>query len=116
MLSYDYCHFEFSKSTDEDVSNEYLDNMRKECMRLADKAILQYRIAKKQQFVRSAREEELRSMKFEVECVLRKLENDRTIGEIAKVKAFNDRNWEAYISERYDYEDTWDESDFVVNK
>jgi hypothetical protein len=105
MLSYDYCHFEFSKSTDEDVSNEQLDNMRKECMRLADKAIAQYKIAKNHSNQISSRTNERDDMWRRVKRTMAKPECDRTIGEIAEMKAYGDRNWEEYISELYNYED-----------
>lgn len=46
MRSYDYSHFETSLSTDEDMTLQEIDNMRKEAMRLVDKAVKQYQIAR----------------------------------------------------------------------
>ncbi len=115
MLSYDYCHFEISKSTDVDLTNEEIDAMRKDCMRLADKAVAQYKIAKKQQSIRLARIEERNAMEREVARIESKPECDRTIGELAKLKAFKDRNWEEYISAKYDYQDDWEDEDEELN-
>jgi hypothetical protein len=116
MLSYDYCHFEVSKSSDADLSNEEIDAMRKDCMRLADKAIEQYKIAKKQQSLRSARGEERENMEREVAMIEKKPESDRTPRELAKVKAYKDRNWEEYISAKYDYQDDWRDEEASDNK
>lgn len=48
MLSYDYSHFEASMSleNDEGLSKEDIDLARKDCQRLADKAVGQYKTAK----------------------------------------------------------------------
>ena len=105
MLSYDYCYFEVAKSSDQDLTDKQVDDLRKDCMRLADKAIAQYKIAKEYQYKRSARSEERARMAREVEMINRKVEGDRTVSELATIKAFSDRNWEEYISERYDYQD-----------
>ena len=108
MLSYDYCHFEISKSTDQDVSNDEIDELRKDCMRLADKAIEQYKIAKNGADVRLNRKYDYDKAMREVERINAKSEADRTIGELAIVKAFNDKNWEEYISKQYDYQDDFE--------
>lgn len=46
MLSCDYCHFEICKGSDENLSNEQIDDMRKDVQRLANKAVKQYKIFK----------------------------------------------------------------------
>ena len=46
MRSYDYNHFECSLSSDEEMDLNDVDDMRKECARLVDKAVLQYKISK----------------------------------------------------------------------
>jgi hypothetical protein len=46
MLSYDYCHFEVALSSDQDMTLPEIDAMRKDAMRLADKAVRQYKTAK----------------------------------------------------------------------
>lgn len=111
MLSYDYCHFEVSKSSDTDLTNQEIDEMRKDCMRLADKAIAQYKIAKDACNIQMARSAEREALRREVQIIESKPENDRTIGELAKVKAFKDRDWEEYVSAKYDYQDDWHEDE-----
>ena len=46
MNSYDYCHFEVALSAD-DVTLTDVDLLRKDAQRLVDKAIKQYKIAKR---------------------------------------------------------------------
>jgi len=48
MLSYDYSHFEASMQleNDEGLGMKDIDNARKNCQRLADKAVGQYKTAK----------------------------------------------------------------------
>jgi len=48
MLSYDYCHFEVCKSTDEELTNNQTNELRKDVQRLADEAVRQYKVAKNQ--------------------------------------------------------------------
>ena len=48
MRSFDYCHFEIAMqiSNDTEVTAQEIDDARKQAMRLADKAVEQYKIAK----------------------------------------------------------------------
>ena len=109
MLSYDYCHFEVSKSTDEEVSNVQIDEMRKDCQRLADKAIRQYQIHKKAEEKRSLRHYDYEKAKAQVERILQKAEGDRTVNEMAIVKQFKDTDWAIHLM--YDYQDEWEEEE-----
>ena len=109
MLSYDYCHFEICKSTDEEVTNEQIDEMRKNCMRLADKAVRQYKIAKNTTGSQMIRKAEWAQLRREVAEIEKRPEDDRTPREMAKVKLLRDRDWQEYIRQRYDYEDEWEE-------
>lgn len=45
MLSYDYCHFEICLSSDNDMTLDQVDNLRKDAQRLADKSVSQYKKA-----------------------------------------------------------------------
>lgn len=113
MLSYDYCHFEVCKSSDQELTNEQIDEMRKDCMRLCDKAIRQYKIAKASLSGNTQRKEEWERLRREVEVIERLDEGDRTPNQMAKVKLLRDRDWDVYISECYDYQDDWeDQRDF----
>ena len=38
---------------------------------------------------------------------LEKPEGQRTLDEVALVKAFKDKNWNEYINSRYDFDDDW---------
>ena len=110
MLSYDYCHFEISKSTDENLSDEQIDLMRKDVQRLAIKAVDQYKIFKKHSDDRINRREEFKRAERQRDKILEKPEGERTINEIALLKAFADKNWQDYIDLRYNFEDDYDDS------
>ncbi|MCE5212638.1 MAG: hypothetical protein LLG40_13935 [Deltaproteobacteria bacterium] len=106
MLSHNFCHFEISKTTDQDVDNKTIDDMRKDCMRLADKAVKQYQIAKDKASEKAANDFERRELETEVERILKIPESERTATQKAKVKALEDHEyWKRYD---YDYEDDQD--------
>ena len=107
MLSYDYCHFEISKSSDENLSDEQIDSMRKDVQRLANKAVEQYKIFKSASEIKIRRQEEKESTERRVKAILEKPEGQRTLDEVALVKAFKDKNWNEYINSRYDFDDDW---------
>lgn len=107
MLSYDYCHFEICKSSDENLSDEQIDAMRKDVQRLANKAVEQYKIFKSLADIKVRRQEEKESSERQIKRILEKPEGQRTLDEIALVKSFKDRNWSEYINSRYDFEDDW---------
>lgn len=111
MRSFDYCHFEIAMSIENDngLTATEIDNARKEAMRLADKSVEQYKIAKA---CAAKRQEGAYYMKnFENECKLIKAKdpNDRTIGEMAKLKQYEDENWQSQFDYSYDYEDDYKE-------
>lgn len=108
MLSYDYCHFEVSKSSDEPLTDAEIDGMRKDVQRLANKAVSQYQIYKRMEMVRNTRKSEKEQQGREVERIELKPEGTRTLDEVAKVKAYHDRNWDEYIAAKYDFEDDYD--------
>lgn len=109
MRSFDYCHFEVVMSIENDngITSIEVDSTRKNCMRLADKAVEQYKVAKA---CAAKRQEGTYHMKnFEQECerIKAKLPDDRTIGEMAKLKQYEDENWQAQFDYDYDYEDDY---------
>lgn len=108
MLSYDYCHFEVCKSTDEQLPDTAIDDMRKDVQRLANKAVVQYQIYKRMEMIRNTRKSEREQQGREVERIEAKPEGTRTLDEVAKVKAYHDRNWDEYISAKYDFEDDYE--------
>ena len=105
MRSHDYCHFEVALSVDADqptgVSLTTVNDLRKEAMRLADKAVEQYKIAKQQRLlnVQGA------ASTYEIHQIRAKAETDRSPEEQATLKAYNDEVFAA--SREYDYQDDW---------
>jgi hypothetical protein len=110
MLSYDYSHFEASMSVENEagLSIQDIDDARKSCQRLADKAVGQYKKAKEMASKRS--DGEYRMNCFESECkkIAQKDEHDRTLKEIAMLKQYQDENWRAQFEYDYDYDDDED--------
>lgn len=107
MRSHDYCHFEASMALENDngVTVGELDEARKSCQRLADKAVEQYKKAKEMAANRT--NGEFRMSQFENECkrIKAKDEQDRTIKEIAMLKQYEDENWRDQFNYEYDYDD-----------
>lgn len=112
MLSYDYCHFEICKGSDENLSNEQIDAMRKDVQRLANKAVEQYKIFKSLAEIKIRRKDEKENSERQCNRILEKPEGQRTLNEVALLKAFKDKNWNEYIDARYDFEDDWDDERF----
>jgi hypothetical protein len=81
MLSYDYCHFEVCKSTDDGVNDKQIDEMRKDCQRLADKAVEQYKIAKECAARRQNGKYEAAQFAAKVRQILEKPEGERTVND-----------------------------------
>jgi len=98
MRSYDYCHFEVTLGTDEDMTLEEVDDMRKSAQRLADKAVKQYAIAKNmasnQSYEHGELERQVRVIKENYP------QSEWTPEQQAKVKALADFRF-------YDYQDDW---------
>jgi hypothetical protein len=109
MRSHDYCHFEVCLSSSEANTPELVDELRKTAARLADKAVAQYATAKADASNRLSRKYECESAARDAEQIEAKPEGDRTVNEMARLKAFKDKNWDDYISSRYDYQDNWGE-------
>lgn len=106
MLSYNYCHFEISKTIEgEELSQKDIDEARKDCQRLADKAVKQYQLAKSVETRRANLSYEKQQLEREVKQIKEKPENTWTVTEKAKVKALADHNWDL----QFDYEDDFDE-------
>lgn len=107
MRSYDYCHFEacMSLENDQGVTVTDIDNARKDCARLTDKAVAQYRKAKEMAAQRTDGEYKIRNFEQECQRILQKTEGDRTLNEIAMLKQYQDEGWREKFNARYDYED-----------
>lgn len=114
MLSYDSCHFETSMQieNEEGLSLKDIDEARKNCNRLANKAVSQYKLFKEMTAKRSNSEYE--KIQFEANCkkILVKPEDDRTVKEIAMLKQYEDENWQKQFDRDYDFEDDEDNLPF----
>ena len=106
MRSYDYCHFEICLGTDEAVTLLDVDDMRKEAMRLVDKAVEQYKTAKE---VRDYQQNNLyhyKCLEEKVQEIIDKVpETERTPQQKASIKELSDHHHE--MQRQYDYEDDW---------
>ncbi|MDR2003980.1 MAG: hypothetical protein LBQ74_13190, partial [Prevotella sp.] len=102
MLSYDYSHFEASMSIENEngLTMQEIDEARKKCQRLADKAVGQYKVAK--EMAANRKNKEYNIWKFEDACqrIQAKDEQDRTVEESAMLKQYEDENWQA----QFDYD------------
>lgn len=107
MLSYDYSHFEASMQVENEggLSAKDIDEARKQCQRLADKAVGQYKVAKAAAAKRN--DGEFKMTLFEDACkkIKQKDEHDRTIKEIAMLKQYEDEAWREQFQYDYDYDD-----------
>jgi len=104
MRSHDYCHFEVVLGAeDSHLEVEQVDELRKAAARLADKAVEQYKVAKRnfEELDRERREHEWDAQN--VDRIKEKPEHERTPEEAVALKKFNDHQY----SRRYDYEDDW---------
>jgi hypothetical protein len=107
MLSYDYSHFEVSMQVENDngLTLKDIDDARKNCQRLADKAVGQYKTAKQMAANRSDGQYKMASFEQECKRIEAKNEHDRTLKEIAMLKQYKDENWQAQFDYAYDYDD-----------
>src|SRR5690349_21100134 len=107
MLSYDYSHFEAGMSIENEsgLTMKDIDEARKDCQRLADKAVYQYKVAKTNAAARSDGKYKMASFEDECKRIEKKDEHDRTLKEIAMLKQYKDENWQAQFEYDYDYED-----------
>jgi hypothetical protein len=103
MLSYDYCHFEICKGTDQELSNKEVNELRKDVQRLANEAVRQYKVAKEK-----AAQWADESAKFFYDAARRVPLEARTPEQKAIIKQYEDDGWRSQFD--YDYED--DEIDF----
>lgn len=119
MLSYDYCHFEISKTIEPigivddnaipiGLLQDEIDQARKECQRLADKAVGQYKKAKEMAIKRTGNSFERMQLEKEVLEINKKKDEFLTEEDKAKIKALEDYNHAA----RYDY---MDDEDYQIN-
>lgn len=107
LISHDYCHFEISKviegmmddnGTIMHVANKEIDDARKDCQRLADKAVGQYKKAKTEAAARIQHSSERYNLEREVAEINKKDSKEWSHLEKAKVKALADYNHESHYN------------------
>jgi len=109
MRSHDYCHFEVNLSSSSAATPEQVDELRKTAARLADKAVEQYKTAKRNCELIASDAQERTWESRRIARLEEVPETERTPEDQARIKAFRDK---AYIARRrFDYEDEWEESD-----
>lgn len=107
MLSYDYSHFEacMSVENEQGLTTGEIDNARKDCQRLAIKAVEQYKVYKSNAAKRSDGQYQMLSFESECKKILSKAEGDRTLNEVAMLKQYQDENWRDSFQYDYDFDD-----------
>lgn len=106
MRSYDYCHFEVSLSSDEDMTIEQVDEMRKKAALLVDEAVRQYKIAKEKEQKRDRREYDMRRSIEQVERIKKIPKEELSIGDAALLKSYEEGQfWKSYNEDQYFYDD-----------
>lgn len=105
MLSYNYCHFEICKGTEQELGNKEINAMRKDVQRLVDEAVRQYKVAEDM----AAKREQAEWAKEDFENRISKIkatpEGERTINDVAILKEYEDEKWESRFSYSYNYDD-----------
>lgn len=112
MLSYDYCHFEVCKSSDEPMTDKQINEMRKDVQRLADEAVRQYKLAKHNESEREKSKYEEEKFEAQIKRIKEKPEGERTINEVAQLKQWEDEQWRKGYFSRYDYDYEDDEQTY----
>lgn len=102
MRSFDYCHFESSTTLEgEHITLCEIDEERKNCQRLCDKAVAQYQKAKQEAIKQTGGSYEIQVLRKEVLEIRNKPESEWTLIDKAKVKTLSDYDHQT----RYNYDD-----------
>lgn len=112
MRSHDYCHFEVCLSTtlrNQIDATGQVDELRKTAARLADKAVVQYQVAKENCSQIEQEERGLARLNEMLAEANAKPEEQRTPHDKAVIKWFSDQTFKA--RRHYDYEDDYEEPD-----
>lgn len=108
MLSYNYCHFEVCLSSDEDMTLEQVDDMRKDCQRLADKAVNQFQIAERYNRKLMDVMGGIEELRRRVQAIKENYpKSEWTPDQKAMIKKLEDHDF--IINHQYDYEDDWED-------
>lgn len=110
MISHNYNHFEASICLENEngVTIEEINEARKDCNRLCDKAIKQYNDAKQVESRRAGLRSEKINLEREVKAIKERDEKTWSVTDKAKVKALSDHEWELL----WDYDDDYDSQNY----
>lgn len=107
MLSYDYCHFEICLGIDEQIELSQVDDLRKCAQRLADKAIDQYKTAKKENDRRGGIIYDIEQLESKVSTIKKVFpKNSWNPQQKAFIKAYDDL--QSQLIRQYNYQDDWE--------
>ena len=104
MLSYDYCHFEVALSSDENMTLQQVNELRKDAQRLTDEAVRQYKEKKRR--AETDWEWSHRQVLESAEKIRQRPISEWTPGDKAIMKLLDDATWAAQRD--YDYDDDED--------
>ena len=107
MQSYNYNHFEviLGISDDEGLTMQEINEKRKDAQRLTDEAVRQYKKSKDMAANRERGGIQKDRFLEEIRCIEKKPLGERTVDELAKLKQYEDEQWEKQFEYEYDYED-----------
>ena len=106
MRSYDYCHFEIVLGSDEDLTLNQVNELRKQAALLADEAVRQYKIAKQAERRRENRDWQLAELLDKLKNLKSKPQNELTPEEAALLRTEADAEfWHAWKQDDYYYAD-----------
>lgn len=106
MRSHDYCHFEVSLSSDEDMDLDQINEMRKQAALLVDEAVRQYRIAKKKENSRERFEWDKERAIERYKKLSEKPRPEWSIDEAAFMRSYEDKAfWADMDQENYYYDE-----------
>ncbi len=115
MRSYDYNHFEVELGTDEPVSLDDVNDLRKQAAVLVDEAVRQYRIAKVKESKRDLHESETKQFLARIDYIKSLPETERTVEQAALLMSHESGEfWKRYDDDDYYYEDPERECHFSM--
>lgn len=106
MRSYDYCHFEVCLGTDEKISIEQVNDMRKKAALLVDEAVRQYKMAMEKERDRDRRERQTREFLEKVEFLKKKPQTELSPEQAAILRSYEDQEfWKQFHEDDFLYEE-----------
>jgi hypothetical protein len=106
MRSYDYCHFEVTLGSDDDLTLGQVDDLRKQAALLVDEAVRQYKIAKRAEEKRQYAETDKQLALDRANRIRQNPQSEWGIEDAAFMRSFEDKAfWKDYEADNYYYED-----------